>query len=345
MIYKNVIRPFLFLFSAETAHHMVLGALRLTGLLPGFKSVLRRTFQVDDLTLIRDVAGMRFPNPIGLAAGLDKNALVYEELGALGFGFVEIGTVTPKPQEGNPKPRLFRLTKDHALINRMGFNNDGVDSIRKRLEKKNRKIIIGGNIGKNKNTPNDRAAEDYLKCFHELFDVVDYFVINISSPNTPGLRDLQEKEPLISLLKSVQAENHKNHNPRPVFLKIAPDLTSGQADDIIDIVLDTKLSGLIISNTTISREGLSTSQQQLDKIGSGGLSGRPLFAKSTELLKYIANRSAKKFVLIASGGIHSEEEALEKINAGADLIQLYTGFIYEGPGLIKRINKALAAKE
>ncbi len=302
---------------------------------------MRGMFSVRHPNLQRTLAGLTFPNPIGLAAGFDKDAIAFEELGALGFGFVEIGTVTPLAQEGNPQPRLFRLPADQALINRMGFNNLGVEAAVGRLQKRSGKVIIGGNIGKNKLTPNESAVNDYLVCFRALFPVVDYFVINISSPNTPGLRELQEKEPLTRLLQTIQQENSGNSVPKPLFLKIAPDLTPTQVDDIIDITLACKLSGLIISNTTISREGLNTSKDELSAIGAGGLSGLPVFHKSTELVKYVAGKASKRFAIIASGGIFSPDDAKVKLAAGADLVQLYTGFIYEGPGLARSINKAL----
>ncbi len=304
-------------------------------------SLIRGIFNVAHPGLNRTIAGLTFPNPVGLAAGFDKDALAFEELGALGFGFIEIGTVTPLAQEGNPLPRLFRLPADKALINRMGFNNQGVEAVVSRLKKRSGKVIIGGNIGKNKMTPNDAAVNDYLACFRSLFPVVDYFVINISSPNTPGLRELQEKEPLLRLLQSIQDENSTNTRPKPLFLKIAPDLTLTQIDDIIEITIECNLSGLIISNTTISREGLKTGNDELAQIGAGGLSGLPIFQKSTELVKYVAGKADKRFAIIASGGIFSPADARAKLAAGADLVQLYTGFIYEGPGLVRQINKAL----
>lgn len=287
--------------------------------------------------------GLHFKNPVGLAAGLDKDALVIDELSAFGFGFIEIGTVTPKPQPGNDKPRLFRLKKDQALINRMGFNNSGVKEVAARLRKRKSGIIIGGNIGKNKVTPNEEAVNDYLTCFEELHDTVDYFVVNVSSPNTPGLRELQEKEPLKKLLGTLQKENLRKKKPRPILLKIAPDLTDFQLDDIVEIVKETGIEGIIATNTTIDRSGLHTSDQELEKIGAGGLSGKPLTIRSTEVIRYLYQRSGGSFPIIGVGGIHSPEDALEKLQAGASLIQIYTGFIYEGPGLIKRINKLLSS--
>jgi dihydroorotate dehydrogenase len=292
--------------------------------------------------LIRKVAGLTFPNPVGLAAGLDKDAIAFNELGDFGFGFIEIGTVTPKPQEGNEKPRLFRLVKNEALINRMGFNNKGVDAAAVLLKKrKDPTLIIGGNIGKNKVTPNEKATDDYVYCFNALFDVVDYFVVNVSSPNTPNLRDLQEKEPLTNLLNTLQVLNQTKKTPKPIFLKIAPDLTNTQLDDIIEIVAITKIAGVIATNTTISREGLNYTEEEIKSYGMGGLSGKPLTKRSTEVIRYLKQKSNSAFPVIGVGGIHTAQDAIEKLDAGADLIQLYTGFIYEGPGLIKDINKAI----
>jgi dihydroorotate dehydrogenase len=340
MLYKSLIKPLLFSISPETAHHLVMNQLKFAFRMPLVKGLFQRAFCVTDKSLETEVAGLRFPNRVGLAAGFDKDAVAFDELSAFGFGFIEIGTVTPKPQDGNPKPRLFRLPADQALINRMGFNNSGVDVVRKRLESRSGKLIIGGNIGKNKVTPNENAVDDYLICFRALRDCVDYFVVNISSPNTPGLRELQDREPLIALLSAVMAENRKGIQ-RPVFLKIAPDLTTSQVDDIIGIVLETGLAGMVISNTTISRDGLKTPAGKLNEIGAGGLSGKPVFQRSTELVRYVSEKSQKRFAIIASGGIVSAEDAIAKLEAGADLVQLYTGFIYEGPGLVKKILRAL----
>lgn len=344
LMYKFLIRPLLFLFPAETVHHFVMNSLQLAGSIPGILALLKSIYRVKNPSLSRKVAGITFPNPVGLAAGFDKDALAFEELSALGFGFIEIGTVTPKPQPGNPQPRLFRLPADQALINRMGFNNRGAREAALRIRSVKHNVIIGGNIGKNKVTPNEEAVQDYLICFRELFDVVDYFVVNISSPNTPGLRELQDKGPLIDLLQSVMNENRLKPNPKPVFLKIAPDLTESQVDDIIEITLKTQLAGLIISNTTIDRQNLKTTAKELEEIGAGGLSGRPVFEKSNALLRYVASKSNKQFAIIASGGIFSPADALEKLRLGADLVQIYTGFIYEGPSLIKSINKAILKK-
>jgi dihydroorotate dehydrogenase len=296
----------------------------------------------DHPSLTKEVLGLKFKNPIGLAAGFDKNALLIDELACMGFGFVEIGTVTPKPQPGNDKPRLFRLPKDKALINRMGFNNDGVNTVAERLRRKHSSIIIGGNIGKNKITPNEQALDDYVSSFHALYDVVDYFVVNVSSPNTPGLRALQEREPLKKLLTHVKNLSLAKPTPKPVLLKIAPDLTEEQLNDIVEILQETKTDGIIATNTTISREGLSTDRETVDAIGNGGLSGAPLTSRATEVIRFLRQRLGKNYPIIGVGGIMTAADAREKLDAGADLIQLYTGFIYEGPGFAKRIAKSLA---
>ena len=288
--------------------------------------------------LERTLFGIRFPNPVGLAAGFDKDAKIYSELSNFGFGFVEIGTLTPKPQAGNPKRRLFRLKKDKGIINRMGFNNEGVDKAVMRL-KKNRGIIIGGNIGKNKLTPNDRATDDYVICFEKLFPYVDYFVVNVSSPNTPNLRDLQEKKPLTKLLNTLQEYNHKKEAPKPILLKIAPDLTNPQLLDIISIVEDTKISGVIATNTTLRRDELASDPSISAE--AGGLSGKPLTNRSTEVIRFLDTQSNSSFPIIGVGGIHTPEDAIEKLEAGASLVQLYTGFVYEGPLAVKRILEAL----
>jgi len=313
------------------------------------KKLIERNFQYNHPLLQKNIFGLTFKNPVGLGAGFDKNALYLNELAVLGFGFVEIGTVTPKPQSGNEKPRLFRLQKDKAIINRMGFNNDGVYEIKKRLDKwrtenskpKTENFIIGGNIGKNKITPNEDAWKDYEICFKELFDYVDYFVVNVSSPNTPGLRELQEKEFLKKILSHIQAINYSYTKPKPLLLKIAPDLNESQLDDIINLSLETKLDGLVATNTTIERQNLLTSRNEIEKIGAGGLSGKPLKKKSTEILKYIVANSDNKIPVIASGGIFTGEDVIEKLNAGAALIEIWTGFIYEGPSIVKKINKQL----
>ncbi|MEY4876858.1 MAG: dihydroorotate dehydrogenase [Bacteroidota bacterium] len=340
-MYKLFVRPFLFLFSPEKAHHVTFAALQLFCKIPFAKNILRATYQINHPKLRQELFGLIFSNPVGLAAGLDKNGVVIDEMSSLGFGFIEIGTVTPLPQDGNPTPRLFRLPKDKALINRMGFNNDGMKAIAARIKKRNSRILLGGNIGKNKNTANENAADDYIKCFNELYDEVDYFVVNVSSPNTPGLRDLQEKKPLTAILNLLQIENNSKRKRKPILLKIAPDLTNEQLDDIAEIVIETKLDGLIVSNTTIDRSNLSYTEAQLQTIGAGGLSGKPVFEKSNEVLKYISSKV--NVPIIASGGIMTAEDALLKLSLGASLVQLYTGFVYEGPKLVTQINKKLIA--
>jgi len=303
--------------------------------------MVRSIYVVNDKRLERKLFGLTFPNPVGLAAGFDKDAKLFDELSHFGFSFIEIGTLTPKAQPGNEKPRMFRLPEDEALINRMGFNNEGVEAAVKRLKHRSTKVIIGGNIGKNKITPNEDAAKDYELCFEALFDHVDYFAVNVSSPNTPNLRALQEKEPLTQLLNNLKMLNSRKEKPKPILLKIAPDLTNEQLDDIIDIVKQTNIDGVIATNTTISREGLITPNQKLETIGAGGLSGKPLTKRATEVVRYLSEQSNKTFPIIAVGGIYTAADALEKLNAGASLVQVYTGFIYEGPGIVKRINKGI----
>lgn len=339
-MYK-ILKFFLFRFNPEKAHHITFSLLKL----PFISKITGLLYKKEHPALNKSVFGLQFKNPVGLAAGLDKDATAFNQFGDVGFGFIEIGTLTPKAQPGNDRPRLFRLIKDNAIINRMGFNNHGVDAAAIRLKKrKNPEILIGGNIGKNKVTPNEEAVNDYLICFNKLFNLVDYFVVNVSSPNTPNLRQLQEKEPLTALLNNIQNANKKHSNPKPVLLKIAPDLSNEQLDDIIDIVKTTAIAGVIATNTTIGRAGLQTSELEIEKIGAGGLSGKPLTQRSTEVIKYLKQKSGNAFPVIGVGGIHSANDALEKLEAGADLIQLYTGFIYEGPQLIKDINEAIIAK-
>ncbi len=344
----QLIKPLLFKFDPEKIHHVVTAWLKRANRIPGGAALMRGLWDFEDKQLEKEVFGLKFKNPVGLAAGFDKNGELIAEMANVGFGFVEIGTVTPLPQPGNPKLRMFRLPTDGALINRMGFNNLGVEAaagrikaFRKNASARQKEIIIGGNIGKNKTTPNEDAVSDYVKCFDALFDLVDYFVVNVSSPNTPGLRALQDKEPLTDLLDTLQQRNLKNGISRPILLKIAPDLSKEQLDDIVGIVLQTGIAGVVATNTTISRDGL-TSNEQL-KNEAGGLSGKPLTALSTGVIAYLAKKSTGKFPIIGVGGIHSPEDAIEKLRAGASLVQLYTGFIYEGPGLIKQINKQLAA--
>ncbi|MES2411918.1 MAG: quinone-dependent dihydroorotate dehydrogenase [Bacteroidota bacterium] len=338
-MYKLFIRPILFWFDPEEVHYFSFSFIRFISKIPFVPGILKSIYEIKDNRLEREVFGLKFKNPVGLAAGFDKDAKCYQELSNFGFGFIEIGTLTPKPQDGNPKKRLFRLKPDSAIINRMGFNNGGVDAALLLL-KKNNGVLIGGNIGKNKVTPNEDAISDYLICFETLFDYVDYFVVNVSSPNTPNLRELQEKEPLTKLLQLLQDKNLVKPKQKPILLKIAPDLTDEQLLDIIEIVKETKIAGIIATNTTISREGL----QSENKKETGGLSGKPLTKRSTEVIRFLSEKSNKAFPIIGVGGIHSAEDALEKLEAGASLVQLYTGFIYEGPQLVAEINKKILEK-
>jgi dihydroorotate dehydrogenase len=338
-MYRYLIKPFMFLLDPEKAHHLTILLLKAALSLPGGRWIFDQLYSVKDPRLERKIMGLTFPNPVGLAAGFDKDGKYYEDMAALGFGFIEIGTVTPLPQAGNDKPRLFRLPSDRALINRMGFNNDGVDAMVKRLKNRNKtQLIIGGNIGKNKITPNENAVDDYMKCFEALYDHVDYFVVNVSSPNTPGLRALQEKGPLTDILSTLMIANTKKSNPKPILLKIAPDLTDSQLDDIIEIVKTTQIAGVIATNTTLDRSMITTPTEH---IGAGGLSGHPVKKRSTEVISYLHQKSQGAFVIIGVGGIESAQDALEKLEAGASLVQVYTGMVYTGPGLIRDINKAI----
>lgn len=345
-MYKALIRPLLFQFDPETIHHFSFRFLKIALSLPGAKALARAVFVKKAPTLEREVFGINFPNPVGLAAGFDKNAELVDELACLGFGFVEIGTLTPRPQPGNDRPRLFRLPADHALINRMGFNNHGAAAAAERLRRRRSRVIVGGNIGKNKTTPNDAATADYLAAFRDLHPVVDYFVVNVSSPNTPGLRDLQEKEPLTNLLNELKVENGKLKVQRPILLKIAPDLTDSQLDDIIEIVRTTGTAGVIATNTTIRRtqsdgSTLRTDASVVEAAGTGGLSGPPMKDQSTHVIRYLVEKSGHAFPVIGVGGIETAADAREKLAAGASLVQLYTGFIYEGPGAARRICEGL----
>ena len=340
-MYKLLFKPIFFLFSPETIHNIVFAMIKIASRIPLTMWIWKKIFVIKNASLKRNVFGLTFDNPVGLAAGFDKDAKLYNELAAFGFGFIEIGTLTPKRQPGNPKPRLFRLNQDEALINRMGFNNGGVEKAVERLKKRNTQIMIGGNIGKNKVTPNEVATRDYEISFESLFPYVDYFVVNVSSPNTPGLRELQDKEPLTKLLMRLQELNAVKESRKPILLKIAPDLTDVQLDDIIAIVQDSKIDGVIATNTTIDRSMLTTAQKKVDAIGNGGLSGKPVKARSTQVIRYLSEKSNQAFPIIGVGGIHSAKDAIEKLEAGASLVQVYTGFIYEGPNLIKRINKAI----
>ncbi len=340
-MYSRIVRPLLFRMSPERAHNFTFGLLRFLFALPFVRSIFYFSYNVSHRSLEREVFGLKFKNPVGMAAGFDKDGKLFNQLGFMGFGFIEVGTVTPKAQAGNPSPRLFRLPEDGGLINRMGFNNEGVDPLHKRLRRKYASVIIGGNIGKNKDTPNEKAADDYLHCFEVLYDAVDYFAVNVSSPNTPNLRNLQEKEPLKALLQKLMDAAAAKPVRRPILLKIAPDLTEGQLDDIVEIVRDTGIDGVIATNTTISRIGLNEPQASIEEIGAGGLSGMPLKNRSTEVIRYLHRKSGGSFPIVGVGGIHSAADALEKLEAGASLVQVYTGYIYEGPGLVKRINKKL----
>ncbi len=335
-MYKSILRPIFFLFDPEKVHYFTFSLIKILQAIPGMKAIIKSMYQLNDKRLEREVFGLKFKNPVGLAAGLDKDATIYNELDAFGFGFIEIGTITPKAQDGNPKKRLFRLKEDKGIINRMGFNNGGIELAVSRL-KKNKGVLIGGNIGKNKVTPNEEAVNDYSLCFDALYAYVDYFVVNVSSPNTPNLRALQDKEPLTELLSTLQKKNRSLPKQKPILLKIAPDLSDDQLLDIIDIINTTEIAGVIATNTTITRNNLQSENQK----ETGGLSGKPLTQRSTEVIRFLSEKSNKAFPIIGVGGIHSPQDALDKLDAGASLIQIYTGFIYEGPALIKAINKAV----
>ena len=340
-MYKLLLRPIFFSFDPEKIHHFTFSLIKFTSKIPGFKSIYRSLYVVDDSRLERKLFGLTFKNPVGLAAGFDKNAVLYNELANFGFGFIEIGTVTPKGQAGNPKKRLFRLKDDKGIINRMGFNNEGLDSAIEQLKKNKGKLIIGGNIGKNTNTKPADYTADYLTCFNALHPYVDYFVLNVSCPNVGSHAKLNDKDYLEELIGAVQKANNTFEKQKPILLKIAPDLNTTQLDEIIELVKTTNLEGVIASNTSTDRSGLKASEAQLEAIGNGGLSGQPIKDKSTKVIKYLSEKSNKAFPIIGVGGIHSSEDAIEKLDAGADLIQIYTGFVYEGPSLIKAINKAI----
>ncbi|MEP5253449.1 MAG: quinone-dependent dihydroorotate dehydrogenase [Winogradskyella arenosi] len=340
-MYKAIIRPILFSFDPEKVHYFTFSMVRTLSKIPGFKALFKALFVVEDKQLERQLFGLTFKNPVGLAAGFDKNAVLYNDLANFGFGFIEIGTVTPKAQEGNPKKRLFRLKDDKGIINRMGFNNEGLEAAITQLKKNKGQLIIGGNIGKNTQTRPEDYTKDYLECFNALHPYVDYFVLNVSCPNVGSHAKLNDKDYLLELISSVQSANATFDTQKPILLKIAPDLNEIQLDEIIELIAETNLDGVIASNTSIDRTGLKTSDARLDEIGNGGLSGQPIKTKSTKVIKYLADKSNKAFPIIGVGGIHSAEDALEKLDAGADLVQVYTGFIYEGPALIKQINKAL----
>lgn len=334
----RILRPLLFLLSPERAHHVTFSLLEFAAKVPGMLALVGG--KKPPMNAAVEVMGLRFPSPVGLAAGMDKDAKHVEALSALGFGHIEVGTLTPIAQPGNDRPRLFRLPADRALINRMGFNNGGVQAAVDRLRKRKPGIIVGGNIGKNKVTPNERAVDDYVACFDALHPVVDYFTVNVSSPNTPGLRELQDKAPLLELLRTLVLRNAPV--PRPILLKIAPDLSDTQLDDVCAVVKESGIAGVVATNTTISRDGLRTPKAEVEAMGVGGLSGAPVRERSTDVVRYLRARLPKPFVIIGVGGIDSAAAAMEKIAAGADLVQLYTGLIYEGPALVDRINQAYA---
>ena len=343
-MYKLIVRPILFLFDPEKVHYFTFSLIRFLCKIPFVASIFRSLYQVNDKKLERKLFGLTFKNPVGLAAGFDKNAVLYNELANFGFGFIEIGTVTPKGQVGNPKKRLFRLKDDKGIINRMGFNNDGVEEAIKNLKKNKHKVIIGGNIGKNTQTKPENYTEDYLAVFKELHPFVDYFVLNVSCPNVGSHAKLNDKDYLLELISECQKQNNKFKIKKPILLKIAPDLNDAQLDEIIELVAETKIDGVIASNTSTTRSNLKASKERLEEIGNGGVSGQPILKQSTKVIKYLAEKSNKSFPIIGVGGIHSAEDALEKIEAGADLVQIYTGFIYEGPSLVKNINKAILNK-
>jgi dihydroorotate dehydrogenase len=336
-----LLKKLLFLLPAEKAHHFSLDGLNLLYKLPFGKQLLASLFSYSNKNLAVESFGLHFKNPVGLAAGFDKNAKYIDALACLGFGFIEIGTVTPLPQEGNPLPRLFRLPKDNAIINRMGFNNEGVDAVVNRLKKRKSDVIIGGNIGKNKITPNEEAVKDYVICFEKLFDYVDYFVVNVSSPNTPNLRELQEKTVLFDLLNTLQKLNEQKNKPKPILLKIAPDLNEIQLDDILEVVHAAKIAGIIASNTTLNRTGLQTEEALVSRMGAGGLSGKPILKKSNEVLRYLQSKNVNQIPIIAVGGISDAKSAQQKLDLKANLIQVYTGFIYEGPSMVKNVLKQI----
>ena len=343
-MYKLLLRPLLFLFDPEKVHYFTFSLIRNLSKLPGMTSIFKRLYQVKHRSLEREIFGLKFLNPVGLAAGFDKNAVLYNELANFGFGFIEIGTVTPRGQIGNLKTRLFRLKDDQGIINRMGFNNKGLESAISQLKKNKGQLIIGGNIGKNTDTKPQDYTKDYLECFKALHPYVDYFVLNVSCPNVDSHAKLNDKDYLLELISAVQEANSKFDKQKPILLKIAPDLNDHQLDEIVELIGETNLDGVIASNTSIDRTGLTTSSERLKAIGNGGLSGQPIKDNSTRVIKYLAEKSGRTFPIIGVGGIHSAEDALEKFDAGADLIQLYTGFIYEGPRLIRNINKALIKK-
>lgn len=344
-MYRHLIRALLFKINPESTHHLVVTLIRILSIIPGMHGLLKKLYSVKNSQLKKQCLGLDFPNPVGLAAGFDKNASFFMEFRAFGFGFIEIGTVTPLGQPGNPKPRLFRIPEDHGLINRMGFNNLGLEEAIKKLKKRPKGFIIGGNIGKNTLTPNDKAVEDYARCFDGLYPWVDYFVVNVSCPNISDLSELQDKDMLKEILVRLSDIRSSKDTRKPILVKISPDLNFSQIDDVLELIAVTGMDGIVATNTTITRENLLTAPEMIEKIGKGGLSGEPLRKRSTEIIRYISGKTKGKLPIIGSGGIMSPEDAIEKLNAGAHLLEIYTGFIYEGPGIIKRINKTLTKRD
>jgi dihydroorotate dehydrogenase len=340
-MYKTIIRPILFLLQPEAIHHLIVNILKFGFKIPGISFIVKKLYCFKNDKLKRSFLGMTFDNPIGFAAGFDKNAEIYNQFANFGFSFIEIGTLTPLAQYGNAKPRSFRLPKDSALINRMGFNNKGVLYAIKQLKKHNPKLIIGGNIGKNTETPNNKAIDDYIYCFKGLYDYVNYFVVNVSCPNISNLRELQDKKSLTAILSALIKIRANMTSKKPILLKISPDLNNNQLDEVIEIIKTTGTDGIVAVNTTTSRKDLTTTKDKVNNIGNGGLSGKPLTNRSTEIIQYINHNSKGTIPIIGVGGIMTVDDAIEKLEAGASLIQLYTGFIYEGPGFVKKINKAL----
>lgn len=344
-MYKSIIRPLLFMISPEVIHHLMVGGFKVLSVIPGSKWIVRKICAVKAPELEREVFGLKFPNPVGLAAGFDKNGEVSDMLSSLGFGFVEVGTITPRSQPGNPRPRLFRLVKDSALINRMGFNNAGVDAMVNHLRHRNKKNIIGGNLGKNTITDNEYAAVDYLKSFRVLYEYVDYFVVNVSCPNVASLTCLQDKDNLGAILKGLLEFRRGQNHYCPILLKISPDLTDEQLDAVIESMVEYRVDGIVATNTSVSREGLQTDSKEVEAIGKGGLSGAPLTQKAIRTVGYIHKKTGGSFPIIGVGGIMSEDDALAMLDAGASLIQIYTGFIYNGPMFVRKICKRIVERE
>ncbi len=340
-MYKSIIRPLLFLLQPESIHALIVNILKIGFKIPGIALLVRKMYLVKDERLKTNFIGLKFDNPVGFAAGFDKNAEVYNQFSNFGFSFIEIGTVTPVAQHGNPKPRSFRIPKDSGLINRMGFNNKGVDFAVEKLKNEEHKVIIGGNIGKNTATANNEALNDYVICFEKLYDHADYFVVNLSCPNIKDLRKLQDKDSTINILNKLTAIGAEKSLHKPILLKISPDLTNDQLDDVIETFKITGIDGVVATNTTVSRENLITDTKRIEEIANGGLSGKPLTKRSTEIIKYLTDKSNGTIPIIGVGGIMTVQDAIDKLNAGASLIQVYTGFIYEGPGFVKQINKTL----